>query len=135
LRNDEYNYIQIHRRLDEKQQFRLPQHYKLVLHVAGVGGQNNLDIKFVDNDGTNYGFSDPIPLKFEDNRIVKTDKEINYLWGGEGANPKDLDTIVTFMVAISPTSPAWPRQPGSEKGDLYIDELAIVPANYPLPPK
>lgn len=124
LRTNEFNYIQIHKELDPRMHFPLPQQYTVILHLAGKGGANSFDLKFADDDGTNYGAMIPIPLDFKGRRILVTSNEIGYLWGG---NDKVISKVKYFLIGISPLGDTWPKAPADVSGSLYIDELVIIP--------
>ncbi|GAB4316126.1 MAG: hypothetical protein Kow0059_08520 [Candidatus Sumerlaeia bacterium] len=123
LRNDTYNYIQLHKELSPQQQFTLPEKYTVILHLAGKGGANSFDLKFADEDGTNYGAIIPIPLDFKGRRIALTSDEIGYLWGED----RNMGRVKYFLIGISPLSKTWPQSPDQVTGALYLDELVIVP--------
>ena len=118
----EFNYVQVHTNVGG---IPLPQKFNLSFHVAGTGGRNKLDIKFADNDGTNYGCSIMIPTDNKPHKYTMTSEDIGYLWGGED---KVLNNLSVFHIAV--TSENYNNPDSSQsKGVVYIDELVVTPAN------
>ncbi len=120
----QHSYVQLHRTLSPREQIQFPTDFTVIFYLAGKGAENNLDLKFADADGTNYGHVMPIPTDFKQRRVVLTSNDIKYLWGGEN---KTLDTFTYFLLAVSPKAALNQDSPDAGTGSVYIDELVILP--------
>jgi thioredoxin-related protein len=123
LKRDSHNYIQIHRELDPRESFTFPAKYTVVVHLAATGGNNGLDLKFADADGTNYGTLVNIPVDGKGHKYVFTSDDIKYLWGGD----KSMDRFHVLLIAVSSKDALNPQIPNGNKGAVFIDELVILP--------
>ncbi len=84
----------------------------------GIGAINNLEVKLVDKDGSNFG------KKFEN--FTRTEKwikvrinkkEFTYLWGGD--NKMDWKNIKSIWLAVSAAS--------GEEGEVFFDNIEYKP--------
>lgn len=79
------------------------------------GKVNTLEVKLVDEDGTNYGYK--LPTRNQEWELITIDMiDFSYWWGG---NPK-LDFVKQVGFAVS--------QIDGGAGTVYIDDLKLVPS-------
>ncbi len=126
-----WNYIQVHRTFPEGRRDKLPEQFSVVFHLAGSGGHNDLNIKFADMDGTNFGALMPIPVDNKPHKITLTSNEVKYLWGGKD---QILENVAVFLIAVSPGKESNPQNPNDWKGTVYIDEMEVIPGKKDPPP-
>lgn len=120
----DWNYCQFTHPLQEGQRFTLPHEYTVIFYVSGRGAANNkLDVKFIDGNDTNYGATLHIPSDYKPHQFVLTSNEIKYLWGDD----KVLTEIFNIQFAITPDKEKWEAGAPTPVGELYLDELIIVP--------
>lgn len=85
--------------------------------------KNKLEVKLIDEDGTNYGYKADLKPNSDWEKITLDATDFVYWWGG---NPK-LDTIKQFGFAVSPEEGGI--------GSVLIDELRLVPSKNRLTEK
>ena len=86
-------------------------------YVKHTGGKKNkLEVKLVDEDGTNYGYKLDLKGEMDWEKVTLDATDFVYWWGG---NAK-LDAIKQVGFAVSPD------EAGS--GSVLIDELRLVPS-------
>jgi hypothetical protein len=120
----QWSYVQFHKELDRSMYFRLPREYTVVFQLAGKGGANSLDVKFVDADGTNYGASLDIPTDFKGHQYVLTSNDIGFLWGGAD---EALGEVKVIQFAVTPRKDQQLNARTQPTGAVYFDELLILP--------
>ena len=87
--------------------------YALKFKMLSTGKRNNLEIKFVDSDGSVFGNKRTLPTNGWEEVIINSE-DFEYWWGGDDK----LDTVVRIGFAIS-------KNEGG-KGTLELSELEIV---------
>jgi thioredoxin-related protein len=116
-----WSYAQFNR---EFAPFTLPEDFTIVFQIAGKGGRNHMDLKFIDMDYDSWGAILWIPTDFKPHRYVLTSKDISKLWGeGNG----QIDPIKRIQIAITPDRDLMDQYGVEPTGDLYLDELLILP--------
>ncbi|OGR82349.1 MAG: hypothetical protein A2901_04715 [Elusimicrobia bacterium RIFCSPLOWO2_01_FULL_54_10] len=87
------------------------------LQIKHTGAKKNrLEIKLVDEDGTNYGYKVDLKPNSDWEKVTVDATDFVYWWGG---NPK-LDNIKQVGLAVSPDE--------AGAGVVMIDELRLVPS-------
>ncbi len=80
-----------------------------------AGKTNNLEVKLIDEDGTNYGYK--LPTKTLDWQLVTIDLvDLSYWWGGDSK----LGFVKQISFAVS--------QVEGGAGTVLIDELKLIPS-------
>jgi len=90
----------------------------LSLQVKGKGANNNLEIKLVDEDDTNYGLKRPIPLKNTDwTPLTISEADFSYWWGGDPV----LNRIKDIYIAVSAGD--------AGAGEVLLADMRLVAAS------
>ena len=80
--------------------------------------KNKLEIKLIDDDGTNYGVKADLKPNMDWEKVTLDMTDFVYWWGGDAR----FDNIKQIGFAVSP------EEAGS--GTVFLDELRIVPSKY-----
>ncbi len=99
--------------------WRMPARFGLTFDIFWTGKKNLVELKFVDGDGSVFGFklSDP-PAAGGWRTVTVPPERVQYFWGGD----RTLSDVVQFGVAISSA------QTEGGRGVVRIDNLRVTPA-------
>ncbi|MDK2972867.1 MAG: hypothetical protein PWP23_2622 [Candidatus Sumerlaeota bacterium] len=126
-----WSWVQVYRELGPREQFILPPEYTIVFQLAGKGAHNEMNIKLLDQDGTNFGAIFVVPVDFQGHQYAITSDKIGYLWGGAD---KVLGKVYQIHIAVTPDQEYWETHGPEPSGEIYIDELYIIPGlRYDIP--
>lgn len=90
----------------------------LAFWIKGKGANNNLEVKLVDEDDSNYGVKRPILSETGDwTQLVLSEADFSYWWGGDAA----LGRVRKIIFAIS--------KGDAGAGEVMISDLRLVPAS------
>lgn len=90
--------------------------------LKGKGAANNLEIKLVDEDDTNYGVKRPsLTTDGEWTLVTFSEADFSYWWGGD----QTLGNIVGVYFAVASGSPTG----DGGSGEVMISDLRLVPAS------
>lgn len=87
----------------------------LQFYLKAMGKKNNLEIKLVDEDGSNFGYKMPLKTEGQWELMTVSFPEFSYWWGGDAT----LQGVKQIWIAVSSLD--------GGAGTVALDELRLVP--------